>query len=148
MCMVQNRNMELEDARWELCKCGEGLVGKLAVLEQVRQCRAEVKLPERVAYVQAMFALRNKVFKKFEAVEAWKSQATATFQRRKKFPVRAGFSDVGKTEYVRGVFGPEALVELSLANCAGGPDLRAFDYHYHKVVLFDEACVEMLLKNR
>ena len=146
--MVQSQKMELDDARVELCKCGKGLVRKLADLDKVKQCRSELKLQERVAHVQAMLASRNKAFKHFDVVEAWKSEATAPLQRRKKFLVLAGPSGVGKTEYVRGLFGPDALLELNCANCACVPDLRAFDYMTHKVVLFDEACVAMVLKNR
>ena len=146
--MVQSQKMELEDARVELCRCGKGLVRKLLDLDKVRQCRLEAKLQERVSLVQAQIATQNKCFKTFDAVEAWKEEATKQFQRRKKFLVLAGRSGVGKTEYVRGLFGPQALLELNCANSACVPDLRAFDWETHKVILFDEACVEMVLKNR
>ena len=92
--------------------------------------------------------LRTKPSKPSMRWRLGKKKATAPFQRRKQFLVLAGRSGVGKTEYVRGLFGPQALLELNCANAACVPDLRAFDHETHKVVLFDEACVEMVLKNR
>ena len=67
--------------------------------------------------------------------------------RRKKFLVLEVKSGVGKTEFVRGLFGPDKTLEL---NCAGigAVNLRDFKPLEHKVVLWDEASPELVLGNR
>ena len=146
--MLQSRKMELCDARKEIIKCGKGLVRKLADLDKLAQMKMEVKLEERIALVQTEIAKTNLTFKTFPVIEKWKEDSMRDFQRRKKFLVMEGPSGVGKTEYVRGLFGSDALLELNAANCGRSPDLRQFNPAKHKVVLFDEASVELVLENR
>ena len=146
--MLQSEKMELDDARCEVIKCGKGLVRKLADLEKLAQVRAQQATDRRIAVVQAEIAKTSKEFKGYEAIEKWKASALLPFQRRKKFLVMEGPSGVGKTEYVRGLFGYDALLELNAANCGTSPDLRGFERSKHKVILFAEASVDMVLQNR
>ena len=146
--MLQSQKMELKDARTEIIKCGKGLVRKLADLDKLTQMKMELSLEHRISEVQTEIAKTNLVFKKYDLIENWKEKSMQPFQRRKKFLVMEGPSGVGKTEYVRALFGADALLELNAANCGRSPDLRQFNAIKHKVVLFDEAPVELVLENR
>ena len=66
---------------------------------------------------------------------------------RKKFLVLDGPSGVGKTAFVRSLFGHEATLEL---NCASAEhiNLRDFDTRKHRLVLFDAAPVALVLAQR
>ena len=146
--MLQSMKMETEDARKELVLVGKGLCMKMTDLEKLVQVRREQKIWARIDAVQKKIAEGSLAFKNYPVVDAWKEQATKPYQRRKQFLVLEGPSGVGKTEFVRGLFGADALLELNCANCSAVPDLRTFNYDLHKVLLFDEAPLTMVLKNR
>ena len=55
---------------------------------------------------------------------------------------------MGKTEFVKGLFGVDKTLELNCANCGVNPDLRSFEPDKHKCVLFDEGSVVMVSANR
>ena len=68
--------------------------------------------------------------------------------KKKKFLVLEGESGLGKTEFVKGLFGVENTLELNCANCGVHPDLRRSDVDRHQCVLFDEGTVAMVSANR
>ena len=68
-------------------------------------------------------------------------------RERRKFLVLDGPSRLGKTMYVKSLFGSDKTLEL---NCAGeaDPQLQDFKHTQHKCVLFDEADPGMVSKYR
>ena len=68
--------------------------------------------------------------------------------QRRKILVLEGESGLGKTEFVKRLFGSDKTLELNCANCGVNPDLRRFDLDQHQCVLFDEGTVEMVASNR
>ena len=67
--------------------------------------------------------------------------------RRKKFLVLAGRTGVGKTEYVKALFGAEHTLELNAAGMLH-PCLRQFDVEKHRCILWDEAEALLIAQNR
>ena len=61
--------------------------------------------------------------------------------------VLCGPSGLGKTEYVKGLYGAEATYECD-CSATETPDLKAFDRGRHRAILFDEASPEMVLRNK
>ena len=66
---------------------------------------------------------------------------------RKALLVLQGPSSVGKTEYVRTLFGPGEVLEM---NCAGLTTvcMSGFDRRLHRCLLWDEAGPRMIAQNR
>ena len=140
--------MKTTDARSELIKVGKGIVRKLADLDKIVQLQKEERANARVAHVQAVIAASNLAFKKFPAIEVWKTEAQRPYQRRKKFLVLEGPTLLGKMEYVRSLFGFERTLEFNCVNCGNYPSLRGHDLDLHDCVLFDEGTMGMVLSNR
>ena len=59
-----------------------------------------------------------------------------------------GSSGLGKTEFVRAMYGAERTLELNCATCGRSPDLRQHDPLLHRCILFDEATPSMVVANR
>jgi len=146
--LVQSRKMETTDARSELIKVGKGIVRKLADLDKIVQMQKEERVNARVVHVQAVIEASNLAFKKFPAIEVWRTEARRPYQRRKKFLVLEGPTGLGKTEYVKPLFGVARTLELNCANCGNYPNLRGHDPDVHDCVLFDEGTMGMVLSNR
>ena len=146
--LVQSNKMEMTDARAELLKVGKGIVRKMADLDKIEQLRKEERVQARVLHVQSVISMGTKQFKSFPAIDVWKEKAMQPYQRRKKFLVLEGSSGLGKTEYVRGLFGVANTLELNCGTCGDYPSLRAHDSELHKCVLFDEGSIAMVLNNR
>ena len=146
--LVQARKMEISDARREIIHVGKGLVRKLADLDKLEQAHKEARVNARVEHVQQVIEQSNRAFKSFPAIDVWKTQASKPFQRRKKFLVLEGPSGLGKTEYVKALFGIASTLELNCMTCGNYPNLRGHDPDIHKCVLFDEGTMGMVLSNR
>ena len=148
MTMISSEKMSIRVGREQLIKCGKGLTRRLADLERLSQARREVQLEARVREVQRHMASSARRFHEFPIVRQWLAAASQPFQMRKKFLVLEGPSGVGKTEFVRALFGASRTLELNCASCGLSPDLRQMNPLLHRLVLFDEASPEMVLKNR
>jgi len=61
----------------------------------------------------------------FPAIDSWRSAMHCPHQRRKSVLVLEGPSGLSKTEYVNGMVGPAATLELN-ANSMRAPYLRKF----------------------
>ena len=80
-------------------------------------------------------------------MDAWLSEVTKPLQPRKRCLVLHGPSRTGKTEFVRGLFPLNAVLEL---NCANLKDigLDGFDCLRHRAILWDEASASLVSNNR
>ena len=148
MTMVAGEKMALRVGREQMIRCGKGLNRRLNDLERLAQARREIKLEARVREVQRHLESTALRFHQFPVVQQWLAHAGAPFQRRKPFLVLEGPSGVGKTEFIRALFGAARTLELNCASCGAAPDLRQMDPDKHRLVLFDEASPELVLKNR
>ena len=146
--LLQADKMELEPAREELVRVGKGLTRLLADWEKLAQVRREDALRDRIQHVREQVALQDRALRSFPEIDEWKRAAQQPYQRRKKFLVLDGPSGVGKTQYVKGLFGAERVLELNCASCGSSPDMRQFRADVHDAVLFDEGSVKLVLENR
>ena len=146
--LLQGEKIEIDDAREQLIRTGKGLVRRLADLEALEQQRKQKKLQVRIDTLQQQLFEQNAAFRVVPEIEAWRAAACVPGQRRKKFLVLEGPSGVGKTEYCRAMFGPRCMLELNAAGLEKPPSLRGFQWEQHKLVLFDEASVKMVLGSR
>ena len=113
------------------------------ILEKEReQLAVQTLIRERAAEISKT----RKGFKKIPAVDAWVRELAAPRDRR-KFLVLQGPSRLGKTAFAFSLVEAGAALEV---NCAGvsDPPLRAFSRAKHRLILFDEASADMVLKNR
>ena len=144
--MVASHKIELSAARQELVGSGKNLVRHLQnldVLEKEREKLAvEAIMRERAHEIAKM----RKAFKPMPRVDAWVRELAAPADRR-KFLVLDGPSRMGKTAYAFSLVPTGAALEV---NCAGvsDPPLRAFSRSKHRLILFDEASTDMVLRNR
>ena len=79
-------------------------------------------------------------------VTEW-TQTFNVVQMRYRFLVLEGPSCCGKTQYARGLVGPERCF---VADCSGKnhPDLRGFQHGTHAVLLFDEISAERVIESK
>ena len=145
--LVQMEKITFSAAREELIKTGENLCRVLPDLDKRHAESTAARLHKRAAEVQGLLASTACRSVRIPEVEAWKARYGRGVWRRKKFLVLEGKSGTGKTEFVRGLFGPDKTLEL---NCAGVVAVNLRDYRplEHKVVLWDEASPELVLANR
>ena len=115
----------------------------LDVLEKERERLAVQDLIQKRS---AEIAKTRKGFKTIPAVDAWVKELSAPKDRR-KFLMLDGASRLGKTAFAFSVVEAGAALEV---NCAGvtDPPLRAFSRAKHRLILFDEASTDMVLRNR
>ena len=85
--------------------------------------------------------------KRYSKVQAFLNQFKKA-KHRYKFLVLAGPSRVGKTAFARSLCGPG--METLEVNCSSGaePDLKAYRFRRHEVVLFDEIEAEQVASQR
>ena len=81
------------------------------------------------------------------AVTRWEQQYS-TVRQRYSFLVLAGPSKMGKTMYARSLTPPD--MDFLEINCSAGqePDLRAFRFSRHALILFDEIQAQQVAKQR
>ena len=145
--LVQAEKITHSAAREELVKTGENLCRQLPDLDKHHAEFTAARLHKRASDVQHLLASTACRSVRVPEVEAWKARYGRGVWRRKKFLVLEGKSGTGKTEFVRGLFGPGKTLEL---NCGGvvAVNLREFRPLEHKVILWDEASPDLVLENR
>jgi hypothetical protein len=84
MALVAAQKMTVEDAREQVIQSGRGLVRRLADIDKLAQCRREAAIAARLAEVHRQLAATQVAFKVFPAIDAWRAEAEAPAQRRKK----------------------------------------------------------------
>ena len=145
--LVQQEKIEYDDAKEWIVRCGRGVGRRLQDLSAWQTARAEIEARVYVAEAQAVHAAANFAWRHVPVIEQWKTQNTQPMMRRKKFLVLAGPTGVGKTEYVKGLFGPEHTLELNAAGMEH-PCLREFCSAKHQCILWDEAEATLIAQNR
>ena len=145
--MIEGEKIDYRDAKSELVKCGKGLVRRLADLDCWHKQKQEMLVDEMVKKAAAESRAQLTTFPRWPVVDAWLSEVTKPLQPRKKCLVLHGPSRTGKTEFVRGLFPLNAVLEL---NCANLKDicLDGFDCLRHRAILWDEASASLVCNNR
>ena len=139
--------MDYQNARSELIHCGEGLVHRLADLDCCGQAKSERLVNELVSKVQASSRAQLQHFPSWRLVDEWLREVMKPLQPRKRFLVLHGPSCTGKTEFVRALFPPGAVLEL---NCANVQDicLEGFNCLRHRAIVWDAASASFVSNNR
>ena len=144
--LLQAEKMSLDAAEAEFIKVVKNLPRHLSHLQELRKVHEEKRLQEVIERKELKFRKHRCAFKKIPKVVAFQA-AFRTDQSRRKFLVLDGPSRMGKTEFVRSMVEPVAILELNCASCVD-PPLADFNAGKHKLVLMDEGTVEMVLRNR
>jgi hypothetical protein len=136
---------------FDVCKAGvirtcQNVAKYLKDLEVLEQSYRQADIDEEVKRVAAILSRKRRPFLSLEPVARWKAQYQEDLFRF-RFLVLEGPSQFGKTQFVRSIASEDAILEV---NCSGGVaiDLRSFERHRHKVILFDEIEVPQVLKQR
>ena len=145
--LVQQEKIEYDDAKEWIIRSGRAVGRRLQDLAAWRQARAELQSRAYVQAAQVAHAAANLAWREIKIIEKWKEENTQPLMRRKKFLVLAGRTGVGKTEYVKALFGAEHTLELNAAGMLH-PCLRQFDVEKHRCILWDEAEALLIAQNR
>ena len=145
--MVTSGKLDTATARVHLIRQGENLRRLLPDLKQYEDELKRMDFESHTAAKQLAVGQQMKPQREIPAVTAWMKTYSVGHWLRKKFLVLDGPSGVGKTAFVRSLCGLHATLELNCAN-AEHINLRDFDAMKHRVVLFDEAPVSLVLAQR
>ena len=144
--LAQSGKMEYGVARTELIRTAQGLPRKLADLDKWHQESQKLSLENRIRETQALLGESLSPFRELPAVTSWMAEcARPSF--RKRFLVLEGPSGLGKTEYVKHLYGREHTLELNCA-CSEHVQLRDFDATIHKCIFWDEARPKLIASQR
>jgi len=147
MSLLQQEKIEFDDAKELIIKSGRGLARRLQDLSLWRSARADLAAQAYVDEAAVVHAQTNKPWKRIPLIDEWKAQNTQQFMRRKKFLVLVGPTGVGKTEFVKAMFGPKHTLELNAAGMQH-PCLRDFNPELHRCILWDEGEASLVASNR
>ena len=142
--MIQSKKITLDNAETELVKVAKNLPTHLSQLRKLRQVQSEREVARHIERKEAEFRKHRCAFKKIPRVSAFMA-AFRSDQSRRKFLVLDGPSRMGKTECVRSLVEPVAILELNCACCLD-PPMADFMPATHRLVLLDEGTVEMVFK--
>ena len=112
--------------REEIIKSGRGIVRLLTDFERYVQALEELRVEKRMNEYAVELAKTQLKCVTLQQVQEWKKAATQPFQRRKKFLVLEGPSGLGKTEFIKDLFGLEKVLELNCGSCGDVVNLRQF----------------------
>ena len=104
-------------------------------------------MKDRIARRQAYFVSLKKPFRVLEPVEAWKKEHSEALKERKKTLVLEGGTCLGKTQYIRNLFGADCCFEVH-ASSPTSWSLRDFVSLQHKCILWDEATQQVMIQNK
>ena len=144
--MVQGGKLTVERARSYLVRC----VNSDKHIMQLERYEAELErqaVAEAAAEAQRLLGGSLKEQKTYPKVTAFLNQFKKP-RHRYKFLVLAGPSKMGKTAFARSLCEPG--MEMLELNCASGaePDLKAYRFRKHGLVLFDEIEAEQVAAQR
>jgi hypothetical protein len=143
---LQSGKLFCHDARALLRRSPRGIQNNLACVDRYYQELALEAIERVRQWRRSRMQQLQRPWRRFRAVEAWREQYRHVMPRY-KFLVLDGPSRLGKTEFVRGLLSPDEFLEV---NASGGQelDLRGFRVHEHRLVLFDEAGPEQVLRHK
>ena len=144
--LAQAGKIEYVTARSELVRTTQGLNRKLAYLDKWWAEHQQAELRTHVERRQAELQARLKMFRVLPEVEKWRqSESQVCF--RKKFLVLEGPGSIGKTEFVKNLFGPAQTLELNMCK-SDEFSLRDFVPLKHLLILWDEAKPSLVSEQR
>ena len=144
--LLQAGKVSLPTARAEIVRCRKNLSRHLQNWEVLDRELATTDLVERIRVKQEEFNKRRQPSTRIPQVRRFQALAQTPSERRPCL-VLDGPSRLGKTQFVTARVPPGGWCDV---NCSGVLDqpLRIFDMRAHSLILFDEASVQMVLKNR
>ena len=146
LSLVQAHKLDVAPAHDLLVKCVNGSrhIKDLLAYDQEME---KLAVKQAVAEAEQLLKGTLKEQKKYPKVEAFLNQFKKP-RHRYRFLVLAGPSRVGKTAFARSLCGPG--METLEVNCGSGaePDLKAYRFRRHEVVLFDEIEAERVAAQR
>lgn len=146
--------MSDKDCERELIRCKDrGAPAALLAFEQIKKKAAVLALEDQIKYVQEMLERRQAPFKGHPLISLYLKQFDKSkygVLARRRSLVLVGSSQQGKTSKGMSLFGKSRTLKVSCGPCAEGvlPSLAAFDREQHDAILFDEARIDQVLKNR
>ena len=146
MNLVQADKLEIGPAHDLLVKCVNGS-RHIKELQAYDQEMEKIAVKQAVAEAGQLLGGTLKEQKHYPKVQAFINQFKKP-RHRYMFLVLAGPSRVGKTAFARSLCGP-GMETLEL-NCSSGaePDLKAYRFRRHEVLLFDEIEAEQVAAQR
>ena len=132
--------MSVRDARALINRC---VSGSQRLIRDLDGCAAQLEREQIEADMRMVRGVNTRIdfpWKSLPIVNQWCSQYDSV-QSRYCFLVLEGKSRMGKTKFARSLlrqsFSPEQILEIT---CSSGaePNLRDFDYSFHKLIIFDE----------
>ena len=130
-----------------IVRSGRGLGRRLADLKAWRVASAGMEQRGYVQEAARVHAAANKEWRRLPAVDEGGGASTRPWLRRKKFLVLVGPTGMGKTEFVKALFGPAKTLEINAAGMQH-PCLRDYESNLHVCILWDEAEASLVAKNR
>lgn len=145
--LVSAGKMSPHNAQGEFVRLGRGVQRNLADLQTMVQARQNLRVHAHAEAVREAHRRNQFVFRTFTKVDEWLKKYSQGVWPRKPFLVLVGRSGLGKTEFVRGLFPRDSLLEL---NCSGiaAIHLTGFDPEVTRGILWDELPAQVLLANR
>ena len=144
--LLQSKKLGADTARRELVQTTKSLTRHLPNVEKLIQESIALELGDIIAAKEKILEKSRTPFRELPEVSALLKDLQECRDRR-KFLVLDGPSRMGKTMYVKSLFGKDKTLEL---NCSGeeDPQMQGYKHTQHKCVLFDEAAPEMISKYR
>ena len=146
--------MSDEDCERELVRCKDRTSpAALLALDQIRKRTHVLQLEDEIRHVQDMLKQAQAPFRPHAEVEKFQKQFDmSTYGRVARFRtlVLVGGTQQGKTSKAISLWGSSRTLKVSCGNCADGvlPSLAGFHRAQHDAILFDEARIDQVLKNR
>jgi len=133
-------------ARQEFILQGKDLTKHLPNLDRLERELETQRINLAISARDSELATVKKPWKPNPFVDQWMATYSLV-EGRRKFLVLSGGSRAGKSDYACGLVGADCALRL---NCMSilYPPLREFDQADHKLICFDEASVEFVLKNK
>ena len=129
----------------EFALCGRDVKRWRQQVDEREQALQEDRLRQHMLVVQEELLAGNKPFRLYRVVVEWRD-GFGEVSWRKRFLVLEGPSEFGKTQFAKGIDGPEKTLEVNCARCVE-PNLRELlqGPGGHTAVLLDEAKATMIL---
>ena len=146
MNLVQADKLDIANAHDLLVKCVNAS-RHIKELQAYDQEMEKIAVKQAVAVAERLLGGTLKEQKQYPKVQAFLNQFKKP-RHRYRFLVLAGPSRVGKTAFARSLCDPG--METLEVNCSSGaePDLKAYRFRRHEVVLFDEIEAEQVAAQR